>query len=64
MSKMGRYVETQIEKGNFTVDENTGVYRVGFENREKRAITPSIAEHPVQQDGAGRQCADEDRQAE
>ena len=53
MSKIGRYVEDQIEKGNYTVDERTGVYRVGIENRKERAATEEVAEHTVRQDEAG-----------
>lgn len=36
MSKIGQYIQQQIERGNFTVDER-GIYSVELSNRKERA---------------------------
>lgn len=64
MSKIGRYFEDQIELGNYTVNEYTGVYSVDIGNRKERAAAKEVARDSVQQDGAGRQCADEAEQTQ
>jgi len=58
MSKIGRYVVSQIEKGNFWVDHR-GDYHVpqpGANNRKER-VTKKIATDTVRRDGNNRQCS-------
>lgn len=60
MSKMGRFVESQIEKGEFTVDQR-GNYHVGYpaeSGSQCSAPFTQDTEDTLRQDEGGKQCID------
>lgn len=60
MSKMGRFIESKIERGEFTVDDR-GTYHVqfGLQDRERSQASGDASTHAFRQNEGGRKLQGE-----